>query len=97
MKIGSGKQNTAVASYLWERVKSELGKEVLSVLNSPTSVNHMHSRALLQGSEADSRPRAWGFQAHHLFHGCGDTWSGAVTSASLELGEAEVIMEHDTA
>lgn len=54
MKIGSGKQNTAVASYLWERVKSELGKEVLSVLNSPTSVNHMHSRALLQGSEADS-------------------------------------------
>jgi hypothetical protein len=43
MEIGSGKQNTAVASCLWERVKSELGKEVLSVLNSPTSVNHMHS------------------------------------------------------
>lgn len=53
MKIGSGKQNTAVASCLWERVKSELGKEVLSVLKPPTSVNHMHSRAPLQGSEID--------------------------------------------
>lgn len=53
MKIGSGRQNTAMASHLWERLKSVLGKEVLSVLKSPTSVNHMHACALLQGSEAD--------------------------------------------
>lgn len=53
MKIGSGKQNTAAASRLWERHESVFGKEVLSVLKSPASANHAHSHALLQGSDAD--------------------------------------------